>query len=299
MIGLLKKGKYENVALIAFILVSILYLIFNTTASVNNESIAVRLSVSIPEIIVWFMAFFSALRFKDYASSIKNSKDGQGLNTIANALTLLVVYVMLITSGNTIVRAFTGSGYLDLAIFLNNHLPVVVALISSILLFNGSRDLIKISKSRPITPGRLVIWGVPSVVLLAAFSWRFCTSAHHLNPIDGIPKFVLPIKLLLFSYLIPHILVWAFGILSCINLASYAAKAPGSLYKLLFKDLYYGLLLVYICIIAAQFIIISSIALNGFSWMLLITYIILLAAIAGFLLIFRGTKKLYKIEKLR
>jgi drug/metabolite transporter (DMT)-like permease len=57
------------------------------------------------------------------------------------------------------------------------------------------------------------------------------------------------------------------------------------------------LVLVYVCIFTAQLIIISPINLEKFSLWLAIAYLVLLLAIFGFGLIYKGAQQLEGIEK--
>src|SRR5581483_11318358 len=74
----------------------------------------ISLTIAIPEIVIWFIAARGAKGIKEYAQLIKGSKDGKSLNYFANALMLIVLYVVIMTAANSFVAGFKGTNYLKL-----------------------------------------------------------------------------------------------------------------------------------------------------------------------------------------
>ena len=275
----------------------LIFILLTLKAPATNErSQAVQLTIVIPEIIIWVIASVGAFRFKKYASSISSHPDGKGLNQTANALLLLVLYIILLTTASSLVNLFARSRYLDAAITLRNHLPVMTALASVIFLLKGSADLCKILGKDIWTRRRLLLLLGSSLAFLAAFGYAFYTADPNTITTNGIPRFVLPAQLLLITYVLPHVALWFMGLKACLNLRHYASNVPGSVYRALFKDLYRGIMLTFICIFAAQFLIISAITLSLPSLALALIYGILLVATGGFLMILKGARKLDRIE---
>jgi len=271
------------------------YLTYSTPAS-SDSSLLIRFSILIPEIIIWLLATLTAVRFKQYVMSIKNSPDGESLNYIANALLLLVVYVILLTSADAFVRLFINTNFLESATVLGHHIPIAVAAVSGVYLFYGSQKLKQIAPAKIWTRTRGALFAVLCFALFGIFAWQFYQAAPTLESVDGVPRFVLPVSVLLFTYVLPHVVLWVLGLLACINLAQYAAKVNGAIYKELFHNLYQGILLVFICIFISQFLIISSVVLSEFTFLLAVIYGVLILGTLGFVLIFRGVKQLEKIE---
>jgi hypothetical protein len=113
----------------------------------------------------------------------------------------------------------------------------------------------------------------------------------------GLPRFSLPANVLLITYVLPHSLVWLFGIISAVDLNRYSRHVSGRIYKKLFKDFRTGVILVYLCIFFAQLIMLSPVIITNFSLGLVLIYVVLVLAIVGFQYIFRGARKLQLVEE--
>jgi hypothetical protein len=136
------------------------------------------------------------------------------------------------------------------------------------------------------------------VVASAIFIWHFINTADELAPQNGIPHFVSSIKVLIPTYVIPLVLMWAIGFAACINVANYSFFTKGAIYKNLFKNLYKGITLVYIGTFLTQLLILSNLNLNKFSFYLVLVYGLLILGVAGFLMIYKGSQSLNKLEKI-
>jgi hypothetical protein len=265
---------------------------------VNTErSLLVRLTITIPEIIIWLIASVGAFRFKKYATSIKNYPDGKGLDKIANALLLLVLYIILLTTASTIVNLLAHTEYLDITIALKNHLPVITILASALFLLRGSEDLNEVVGDDIWTKPRLLLLVGSALVFFMVFGYVFYTAQPNLMTTNGMPRFALPVQVLLVTYILPHVIVWFMGLKAAVNLINYTSQVRGVVYKSLFKDLYRGVLLTFICIFTAQFIIITSMVATQPNFALGLIYGVLILALVGFALILRGARKLDKIEQ--
>lgn len=265
-------------------------------STAGERSLLIQLSIVIPEVLIWTIASVGAFRFKNYANLIKDHKDGKALNNIANSLLLLVLYIILLTTASTIVTLLAETDYLQVAIALRNHLPIIVILASVFFLLKGSEDLNKIVANTVWTKTRLLWLVGASFVFFIIFGYVFYTAQPNLAMVDGIPRFALPAHALLVTYILPHVIVWFVGLKACINLINYASRVTGLVYKSLFKDLYRGIILTFACIFIAQFIIITGAAVTRLSFMLILIYVVLILATLGFILILKGARKLDKIE---
>lgn len=296
--------KYTNASYAFPLLMGIIFIFINyknthdpAVTTQVPRSFPLLLSIIVPLVGIWLIATYGAICFKKYASSIRESADGKSLNDIANGLLLLVIYIVLLPMNNSIQSLVVNTPYLRPSVFLGNHVPLAFALISGYLLYRGSKKLAGIVPHKLTTSRRATLLSVISGLFFAGFIWRFYITVPNLQPVNGIPKFSLPVGVLLFTYVLPHIVLWVSGLLACRNLAHYAYKTPGVIYKALFRDLYKGILLVYICIFLAQIFIISTISFAKFNIGIVLIYGLLLLAAFGFILVARGAKKLAKLEK--
>lgn len=293
------KLLYVLIAAVALLMVFLTYVIvkLNPQDSVSLVRILLaRLSILVPLIIIWIIAARGARRFKDYAYLIRRSPEGDGMNRVANGLLLLVVYIIVLNVVGSFVSLFQDSAYVKIVISLANHLPILFALLATWQLFTGSFRLVEFTNSQywnKFKIQRLVFF---FLLFLIPFVINFYFRAPDLIGVYGLPKFALPANALLFTYVLPHSLVWLFGIISIVNLNRYAEHVSGIIYKTLFKDFRKGMILVYLCIFFTQLIMLSPIITTNFSLGLIFIYGVLILAITGFMYIFRGARKLQLIE---
>ncbi|HSH31055.1 MAG TPA: hypothetical protein VK963_00080 [Candidatus Saccharimonadales bacterium] len=274
-----------------------IYLLFSDSSMQTGR--ALRLTIIIPEIIIWVIASASAFRFKKYACSIADHPDGRALNHIANALLLLVIYIILLTTAGSIARLFADTDYRNVVTTLRNHVPLAVILASVTELAIGSSQLNALAGNNWWTPKRRRWLALSAILFFALFAALFYQSRPDLLTSRGMPKFALPPSVLLFTYILPHVVVWVLGFSACISLANYGRKAPGVLYRSLFKDLGRGTLITFICIFLAQFLIITTVSVDRRGVSLVLVYLVLILSTVGFLAIWRGAKKLDKLESVK
>jgi hypothetical protein len=295
--------KYETVSYIFPIAMGIIFVFINyqttRTPGLSTKapySFPVLLSIIIPLVVIWLIATYGAMLFKRYATTIKDSNDGKSLNEIADALILLVLYIILLPMANTLESLALHTEYLRLAVAIGNYLPLAIALVSVYLLYKGSRGLMTIISGKLKDTLRVNVVRVLCAVFLWAFLWRFYQSVPHLQPENGIPKFILPVEVLFFTYALPHVVLWSIGLRACRNLSHYGSKVPGTIYRSLYKDLNKGILLAYISIFLSQMFIISNISYSNVNIGIVFIYGLLLLGISGFIYVARGAKKLTLIE---
>jgi hypothetical protein len=292
-----RSWRYANLLIGLPIVLGVVFILLTLkTAPFHEASLLLRFSITIPEIIIWIIAMSGAVKLKQYAVSIIDDQDGKAYNYIADSLLLLVMYVILLTSFSTVTLLFTDSSYLRIAVIARNYVPIIIVLASAWLLFLGSQKLIHITRRNIWNLHNLVVLALPFVGFLIMYSRRFYEIVPSLTDINDVPRFATPVHVLFFTYILPHVIVWMLGVMSCVNLAQYAAHVPGSIYRSLFSSLYKGIMLVYIGILGAQAIIISSAVLTKFGAMAGIIYGVLLLGAAGFILVYRGVNKLQQIE---
>lgn len=290
-------GLVLTAAIVQVILSYKLVLMYPLEGYSITELLLIRLTVLIPIFAIWVLAIRGASRFKAYAVAIRKSSDGKSMDLLANGLLLLVLYIIAICFSAPIVALFRYTDHLKLVLALTNHVPMVLALVASWALFVSSRSLVELTNERYWSKRRLIYLAIPYISLMSLFALDFYYQAPQLVTAEGTPRFGMSHSILIFTYVIPHMLIWFFGIVSAINFAWYAKKIEGSIYRELFSQTYKGILLVYLSIFMAQLFIISPLVATHFGVGLLLVYGMLLLAILGYVLLFRGAVKLQRIEE--
>jgi len=106
----------------------------------------------------------------------------------------------------------------------------------SLYLYVGSRRLAGLVGSKGRNHRREQGYKVLFGIFALLFAVNFYLHATQVRGDYGMPRFTFPINILMFSYLLPSIVMWALGLLACANLAWYARHTPGTIYKRLFRQ---------------------------------------------------------------
>ena len=263
-----------------------------------SKLILIRFSILIPEVLIWFIAARGARRFKNYAVNIAGSPDGRALNDIANGLLVLVVYIITLGVMANLINLLKASDLRDEAITSFNYLPLFIVALASFWLYRGTQQLMLLTGKPFWTGKRMMSMLIPFSIFAVVFGANFYMHAPSLMTVSGDPRFVLPLPMLMMTYVLPHVVVWTLGIISGANLAWYAKHVSGNLYKQIFKQAYIGVILVYMCIFLAQILMSSPIVESTFNLGVLFIYAVIILNIVGFTYVYRGADKLQKIEDL-
>ncbi|HET9098014.1 MAG TPA: hypothetical protein VFN51_00170 [Candidatus Saccharimonadales bacterium] len=262
----------------------------------DGRQFTVSLVIGVPIVLMWSIAFMSALRMKTYAVAIRGTQDGYGMNRIADSLLLITLYVILLTSSRYVVGLYKDSAKLGTMVSVENYLPLFTILTSSLLLLSGASYLNKIVPLVIRWRYRLVAilcWLIASALYIS----RFVRVTGGSSKQGLLPMFVLPQKLLLYTYALPHAIMWGAGLTGCAFIANYSLKVKGSIYRSCLTDLYKGVALVFIGIYISQFFILSNLTINRFSLGLVLVIMLEAVGIIGFYLVYRASGKLDRLEK--
>jgi hypothetical protein len=253
------------------------------------------LSISLAEIVIWFIAVRGAIRFRQYTDSIKGTKDGVALGNLSTGLNWLVVYIVILIIAGPTVHYFKHSSLINPIVIVSNHIPLIFALLAVGYGYVGS---MKLNQLVPFKISNTVVRGLSFFVLILGlfYTWYFRHFVPTLTPDNGIPRFAAPAGVLIFSYVLPYIITWALGIFTIVSVGNYAMRVKGAIYKQLFQRLGIGVIIVLTCIFLAQLLVLTSLSLSKFNLLILFTYGLLLLGAYGFLKIYQGADDLHKIE---
>lgn len=301
------KSRVRSISPFHFLLVALalgyVYLLYRSagvlkTAHQSKELLfVINLTIAIPEIAIWSVALISAQKVKQYALTIKASKDGEAFVYLADALLLVAIYIILICTATSIISLFNKTSNLDTIILLENYFPLFIGLASSVLLLFSGREFTKIVPIK-VPRFKIILMAILFIAVTALFAWHFYSINPNNMPKNGTPKFVSPRGTLMLAYVLPQIVIWAIGLLACFGIANYSFFVRGAIYKKLLSNLYKGVLIVFVCIFLAQLFILSSVSLNKFSFGLILIYGLLILGGLGFTLIYKGASLLTKLEKI-
>jgi hypothetical protein len=265
-----------------------------------TETILLQLTVIIPLLLIWMVATYGAVRFRRYAEMIKSSRDGAASLEISKGISLLIVYLVSSTLVASIAPFAIGTDWLNIAVAAKNHLPIILGIAAFVLTYQGSVKLAALSKKSTWSSGRIIFFLVPFCLFAVFFTQLFYLNPNlHTVGENGLPAFALSNQLLLFTYVVPYLIIWFFGCLAALNIRLYAHHVKGSIYRKAFLNLALGVISVVLFTIILQVLGTSSVALGKLNLkaILLLVYLIIILDAVGYIFIAVGAKKLSKIEE--
>jgi hypothetical protein len=231
-----------------------------------------------------------------YAYTIRQTADGKGMIDIAHALLWLIVYIVLVPLSSSLADQSAGKSYDSVLMIVHNHVPIAAMILTVYFLYRGSRQLLRLSHTSPaIQHWRIIILALFALGAVL-FAWHFYSDFAQVMAQKQPRQFVLSRTVLMFTYILPHIIAWLVGTLALLNLWQYSTQVEGSIYRLLFRNLYKGIFLIFACTFVVQLLMVATIELSSFSIGMVIVYIVLLLGILGYGFVYRGVQQLVKIE---
>ena len=253
------------------------------------------LAVVLPYVGIWLIGLLGYLRLKDYVGVLKKASDGQSLARLANGIFGLLISLPVMSLVNTTSRVIQDQHPHEAMWLRRAGLYAVIAIL-----------LWAFYALRQSTHAMLAEIGHPHHYLprTAALLFMFMGGLYIYfvltNPLfesDSL-KGHLPAWVAMDTIVLPHLLAWFWGLHGVWNLYQYAKAVPGRIYRLAFNYLAVGVAVVTVTIILLQYLqAISVVTELKLGIILLLVYLILVLASAGFMLVARGGRELLKIEE--
>lgn len=260
----------------------------------------VFLSLTLPSILTWLVAFWSYFKLYVYSNIIKESSEGapftmltKGAAWLAWSLPLSAITGIILTGIANKWEVFRPAG-----IILGNYVNLLLPLIAFTIIGGASRRLISQAglrlsdfSSRSIML-LFVLAGVSYSFL--TFRWFDLTNASSTNN-----PFYMPLWLTLLTIIIPYLYTWFIGLLAAYELTLYSRNSKGLLYKKAVRYLSLGLVIVIVSSISLQYLTTASPRFGDitFDLRLLAAWVLRLLRCGGFVLITLGAVQLKKIEE--
>ncbi|HET7059880.1 MAG TPA: hypothetical protein VFH99_00980 [Candidatus Saccharimonadales bacterium] len=243
---------------------------------------------------IWFAGFYGYGKFRDYAKTIRNTKDGKHIKQLSTGLLLLVLWlpVSSIISSALNYIALRHPAWLHATTIINHYVSVILPLAAYVFISLGARGLSRLARQRPS------FWATNIISILLIYTGivyiRLVASTHHRGLLYQMS--IWPIFLTLVA---PYIYMWSIGAMAAYELFLYSRKSPGFIYRKSWRLLAFGFGWLIITSIAFQYLTSLTARLQHLSLytLLVIVYALLALLSIGFVLIAFGTRKLQKIEE--
>jgi hypothetical protein len=263
------------------------------------SSIGYRIAVAIlliPYGIIWYTSFYAYSKLKEYTRAIKGSEDGNAFRRIMNGFGFLAFGLIIPTIVSLIFQSISSHhpGFKPAATIIDDYLSISTLLISFVLIGNGTRRLVDISKNRPsLTVIRVFI--LIFLSLSVAFTY-LVLKFHHTHP----HAYYMNTAVLIITFIIPYLFGWFMALMCAYEFRLYAKHANGVIYRRALRLLSRGIVITIFGDVLIQFIVNTFIvakASSSIGVLLIFEYLLLIIFGVGLVLIAFGTNKLKKIEE--
>lgn len=260
------------------------------------------LTVAIPLIAIWALAFYGFIRFKQYTRLISKSADGSALNILANGHMLLAYSLPITTLTGSVMRQISrASPDLTAAtIIFKNYVTIALTLAAFSLIAAGARQLRGTTKQRtPLAYKNLLI----GMYVIIAMVYIYLTLHNPIRQYSFDPAvratFYLPDWLLLPTIILPYLHIWYLGIRAATDIQEYHKNVSGRIYKPFLRALAIGISWVITSSITLQILTGFSVSLSHLKLkpLLLVVYGLLILIGIGYVIVARATRRLKMIEE--
>lgn len=258
-----------------------------------------RLTIILPLLIIWLVAARGALRFWRYAGMLHGSPEEPAMRNIARGLIWAAVYIVSIGLPGAVLPYIHDETWRHIWIGLDTFLPLVLSLVAFVQLYLGSQLLGSV--------GHFVTW-TRRFALVVLLYLVFCVvfvmgfvyhpDFLHGNSADTSITGVLTTPQLLVGVVLPYLVLWFLGLVTCANITKFSRYVTGSLYRRALRGLVAGIVGIIVFAVVLQALTLVSPALEHASLgiLLLVVYGLVILYAVGFAFIAVGSRQLIQIE---
>lgn len=255
------------------------------------------LTIVIPFSIIYLVAFYGFSRFKAYADSIRDTKEGPAFAQLSNGIMVLAFSLPIGGALNSVLNylARTNVDFMPTATILKNYINLAFAFVVFMLLAKGAEKLLKtLKRSEP--QNWAGGWLLFTIILSALFTWLI-TARSPLE--EGRSRYFLPDWLILATIAVPYLYIWLKGIRAAYYIYLYKTRTRGSVYQKSLNYIAQGIAVIVVISILLQVLVTLLAQLNRLDLtpLLLVIYFLLALYMVGYGLVARGARRLKKIEE--
>jgi hypothetical protein len=255
------------------------------------------LSIVVPLVSVWSVLYYGYDKLRNYAQTIKESKDGEAFYDISTGLMIMVFSFPITALSSSLMGYYLRSAPQmteELAI-LRNYLNLMFPLVAFYIIGRGAQKLSALLKRRSSQYSSLI--SIFFIFISSTFTWHVMSQIYH--PGNTSNAYHLPVWMVIATIILPYLYTWHNGVVASMNIYQYQKGVKGIIYQKALKHFVAGLLVIISLSVTMQFILASSERLNrlNLSPILLILYTIVLLNVVGYGLVASSVKKLTTIEE--
>jgi hypothetical protein len=271
--------------------------VLNRYSFSQTEARLLNLTVVVPLLLIYLTALYGFIRFKGYAHSIRDSKEGQPLQIIAKGLMILAFSLPINSVAGSLLSYIKHRhpGFESELTITRNYLTLILALLAIYFIAQGIQRLYEtLSKRNKPTSLPIVSILVPTL-LASIYTWLTMTRVSDAGITDA---YHLPSWILLSTIIIPFSFVWSLGLRAVFQLYDYQQRVKGIVYKQALTYVSIGIGVLVLVSVLLQLLTTLSEQLNRLNLtpLLGIVYVLVILYAIGYGLVARGAKKLKQIE---
>ena len=269
--------------------------VLETTHLSQAQIIILILAVVLPYVGIWLVGLIGYARLHNYAALIRSTNDGKTIRSLSAGILGVLISLPIMSITNTLTQVMHTQHIGNPLVLRRVGMYAVIALLLwSFYTLMRSTNAMLLHIKQPYLPLPRAI-AVLMMLLGGLYIYFVLTNPLFENgPVDG----TLSPWLVMDTVVLPRLLAWYWGVHAVWNLYQYARIVPGKIYRLAFSYLALGVGVVTITIVLLQYLqAISAVAKLPIAMILLLVYVILVLASAGFMLLVRGGNELAKIEE--
>lgn len=268
----------------------------------DAEARALKLTITLPLIVIWSLGFYAYSKFDSYAELVKKSPEGKALKKISYGLLAMALWLPLSSIISSIITYAYGlqPNLTAPMTILNNYVNLALVFTAVYILFRGTHMLRALAKK----PGHWR-WATLSSIFVSTIS-IFYVYVAMTNPVrqrpsgDSLAAFYMPDWLSLITLILPYVIVFILGFKAVEYIHTYKQQAQGIIYRQALKNIANGLAIVVISLIAVRYLasLNTFVASADLKLVLQVIYGFVLLIAIGFIVLASGTKRLKRIEEI-
>jgi predicted membrane protein len=254
----------------------------------------ISVSVALPVIGIWLVAFYGLSRIQRYAQAVKNSTEGPPFHTLVAGLLISVVGLPLSSIVGALLSrlAVVHPELMPSTVIMRNYFNLLLALVAFYLVGNGAEALTRLVRGRRPQLGHQG-WVIAFITCASLFAWLITTQQAGSN------VYYLPDWLVIMTLVIPYTYIWYRGAAAAYCMYFYQKNIQGSLYRRALSSLSAGIAVVIGASMFLQFLTTFSerISRLNLTPILMLIYLIVVLWAIGYGFIARGAKRLHTMEE--
>lgn len=296
--------KYCGIISVVYVL--LVFLLPTNATSVHNyhlTSTAYHLLlfvVVLPLIAIWFGAFYSYARLRQYSEAIADTGEGEdfakltkGFTWLAWGSVLTAIITLVMNAGANSHRGLHGA-----SLIITNYVSILVSLISYTYISNGTRSLNERARITISNTGsKRIILSFMLIGVAYCFTTFRYLNLHTLNATNN--PYYLQVWLVILTVVVPYLYSWFIGLLAAYEIYLYSKHVGGLLYQRAIRLLSFGVIAIIISSIAVQYLRVTTPRTGHLSLtaVLLVLNVVYIFMGAGYISLSLGTRQLRKIEE--